>query len=198
MKAAALIPLLLVVTLTTCGTHPRRARAEILARERAAAPAAEDEKAEPEVFPRSWAGTYRGTLDVVGAGGKKQSVNMEFRISPTEKPERTSWVIGFEGQPKRNYELVTVDAEKGEYQIDERNSIVVPARLLGDELVSVFAVSGNQLVARYRLDGEKLTFEVTMWRQEATGSTGGKGGVPVVTTFDPQNVQRAVLGRVEE
>jgi hypothetical protein len=192
MKPVTLVTLGLVVMLTTCAAPPRPARAQKPPPEKA--PAA----APAKTFPAAWAGTYRGELEVFGSAGKRQKLRMEFLIAPTKDPKRVRWVIGYEGQPRRDYELVTTDAAKGEYEIDEKNSIVIPARLMGDELVSVFAVSGNQLVARYRLSKDTLTFDVTMFTQLAAGTTGGKDGIPVVSTYVPQNVQRAVLERVKD
>ena len=120
-------------------------------------------------------------------------------MAPTAKEDRVRWVIGYKGQPRRNYELVTVDAAKGQYKIDEKNSIEITAHLLGDELVSVFAVAGNQLVARYRLlNQDTLAYEVILWPQQASGLTGGQKGIPVVTNYTPTNVQKAVLKRVKE
>jgi len=193
MKMTTVFALLAVVVLTTCATRSRSARAQKAPDEKAAAPAPAAKKA----FPAGWAGTYRGKLEVVGADGKRQTLNMEFIIAPTAKKDRVRWVIGYEGQPKRNYELVTLDAAKGLYKIDEKNSIEISAQLIGDELISIFAVTGNQLVARYRLiDRNTLAYEIIMWKQQATGMSGGQGGIPVVTTYSPKNVQKAVLTSV--
>lgn len=161
-------------------------------------PAPEEKKADvPVEFPAGWAGTYRGDLVIQNAVGKRQTVPMEFTIAPTKKKDRVKWIIGYEGQPKRDYELVTVDAKRRLFKIDEKNSIEISASLLGGELISIFTISGNQLLARYRLDGDELTYEIVMWREIATALTGGRNGIPVVETFHPLNVQKAVLKRVE-
>jgi len=196
MKTATVLALLLVVALTTCATRSRPAQARNPT-EGEPAPAAKGIPPAAKPFPAGWAGTYRGKLEVLGADGTRQAVEMDFIVAPTSKKDRVSWVIGYEGQPRRNYELVTVDAAKGLYKIDEKNSIEITAHLIGNELVSIFAVAGNQLVARYRLSGETLMYEVILWPQQATGMTGGKKGIPVVATYTPRNVQKAVLRKVK-
>lgn len=163
----------------------------------AVALAAEEKARVPVEFPAGWAGTYKGDLVIQNAAGKRQVVPMEFTIAPTDRKDRVKWVIGYEGQPKRNYELITVDAKRRLYKIDEKNSIEISASLMGGELVSIFSVQGNQLLARYRLDGDELTYEIVMWQETATALTGGREGIPVVQTFTPANIQKAVLKRVE-
>lgn len=157
--------------------------------------AAAGEEPEPAAFPASWEGTWKGDLVIERAGAAAQVVPMSLVVKPTEAPDRWAFRIRYGEQPERPYELVVVDAEKGRYDVDEGNSIVIPSRLVGGELVSVFEVSGNRVAARYRLDGGKLHVDLLMSGAAPTGKTGGENGVPEVKVFAPLTVQRAVLAR---
>lgn len=150
---------------------------------------------EPVGFPASWEGVWKGDLVIERAGAARQVVPMSLVVKPTEKPDRWAFRIRYGEQPERPYEIVVVDVEEGRYDIDEGNSIVVPSRLVGGELVSVFEVSGNRIAARYRREGEKLVVDILMSGADATGTTGGGNGVPEVKVFAPLTVQRAVLAR---
>ena len=59
--------------------------------------------------------------------------------------------------------------DKGLALAHDGASIRIPAVLVGDELISDFAVSGNRLVASYRLSGETLHFRITMSTEASQG-----------------------------
>jgi hypothetical protein len=184
--------LLLIVALTTCAAPQRPARAEKEAKPEAA-------KAKKEAsFPDSWIGKWRGKLDVWGGDGKRQTLHMDFEVAKTDEPDRYRWVIQYQGQPKRNYELVVRDAEKGQYAIDEKNTIVIPAQYVAGDLISVFSVMGNHLAFRYRMVGEEIVLDVIMTKVAPTGKTGGEGRIPTVSHYGVRNVQRATLERVKK
>jgi hypothetical protein len=149
-------------------------------------------------FPESWAGTWRGPIRIVNADGRSQEVPMEFAVAPTDDPNRFQWKIRYGDQAVRNYELVAIDREKGRYEVDEKNSIVLPALFLDGELISVFAVSGNRIVARYRKTGDTVRISMLSTTAEAVGATGGEGRVPPVYGFDVRSVQTAEMTRVEQ
>ena len=121
-------------------------------------------------------------------------MGMGLDITPVEKGI-WRFAIRYEGQPVRDYRLLAVDGDPGRFEIDEGNGIRIPTFLIGDELVSHFAVSGNRLTSRYRAVPEGILFEVIMGSAEPAGRTGGEGGVPPVDVYDVRVVQRGVLSR---
>ena len=148
-------------------------------------------------FPQSWYGTWKGTLAIHAATGVRQTVPMELWVGATDDADRTQWTIVYgEGatRQERPYELVTLDAAAGKYEIDEKNSIHIPSTFFGKSLVAHFSVGGGWLVSQYRLEGDTLTFEILSGRAQG-GETGGEGAVPVVGWKPVGGYQRATLTR---
>ncbi len=166
-------------------------------------------------FPTTWFGRWTGQLSMYGDSGNVQQVPMEVRIGPTDQPDRFEWTLVYgEGNRRqvRPYELVAIDASKGKYEIDEKNSIRLPGRFLGGTFASQFRVGGSWLVSRYRLapsggaggasgasgdDGDpgdaRLVFEI-LTGPDVPRISGGEGA-PVVEGFDIIAYQRAELSR---
>lgn len=120
-------------------------------------------------------------------------------------PRRWKWTIiydGPQGRQERAYELVERDAAKGLYAIDEKNSIVLPASLIGGALVSAFEVGGTMLVSSDRFDAagpgpedDSIVVEIVSFPAGKAESTGQQGDVPEVKGYTPISIQRAVLTR---
>jgi hypothetical protein len=165
-------------------------------------------------FPDAWQGTWKGDAEARGSDPERapMTFTMELRVGPLEagldadpKPRRT-WTIvydGKQGRQERKYHLVDRDAGKGLYEIDERNSIVLPATLVGDALVCPFEVDGSMLVTTYRFDAagegpedDRIIFEIVTFPAAKPENTGGKDGVPEVKGYVAASVQRSVLKRV--
>jgi hypothetical protein len=149
----------------------------------------------PPAFPESWAGTWKGDLRILSPGRPEQTVPMEIVIGAAAEAGRWRWAIRYGEQPVRDYRLAVLDAAAGKCEIDERNGIVLPATQLGGELLSLFAVSGSRIEARYRLEGDVLRFEILSSAAEAGGRTGGRDGVPEVAWYAVRGLQRAELRR---
>ncbi|MDJ0521635.1 MAG: hypothetical protein QNJ90_06110 [Planctomycetota bacterium] len=145
-------------------------------------------------FPMSWRGVWQGTLKITPPGGKQAETRMFIAIRPTDDPKRWEFRLGYGQQPQRKYELVVRDAAKGRYAIDEKNGIVLPATYADGELFSYFSLNGSILLARYRLVGDFLHFDLTQTRLAPDVKTGGQG-TPEVGGHDVRVVQRAVLRR---
>lgn len=145
-------------------------------------------------------GSHRGTLRMFGDHGVRE-VPMGLDVEPVAGAEgRLRWVLRYgEGATAqaRDYLLLVDDAATGRYRIDEQNGIVLPARLCDGELVSVFAVGGQVLVARYRAVPAGLEFALesfgvaTDGSDPATATTGAAGVTPIAEVA----VQRALLRR---
>jgi hypothetical protein len=86
------------------------------------------------------------------------------------------------------------------YEIDERNGIVLPQRMLGGVLRSQFEVMGSRIDATYELlnagtADERIMCELVSYRSDQSVSTGGKDSVPEVKGWTPSTVQRVALRR---
>jgi hypothetical protein len=150
-------------------------------------------------FPASWEGTWKGPCRYLSVNGPSREFGMELRIWATDDPKRFIWEITYEMDGKRQvrpYELLVVDADAGRYAVDEKNSIVLDAYLVGgDTLMSHFTVNDAMLTASYRVEGDTMRVEITNVDAKIATETGGKEGAPKVTTNAVRGVQRALLER---
>ena len=156
-------------------------------------------------FPITWAGIYQGTLDIFTDKGLQQSVAMELEILPKNDTDHWIWAIIYGPDSiagRRSYELTTVDAEKGHYQIDEKNSIILDAYLRGNIFVSRFSVMGNLLDCTYEKLEDDIIFTIVMGKEAGLIDTGGGvingDTIPSVQPFSIGVVQRGKLKRISE
>ena len=144
-------------------------------------------------FPEDYLGTWKGMLHIYPADAE---VPMSLRIGPAlVKDSVYEYVLTYHGKTEdvRQYTIHTADREKGLYRVDENNSIVLPERLLGRKLSSVFTVEGSTLMVTLELLAEEIVFEVFSWSADAPETSGGKADVPVVHSYVAGGYQRAVL-----
>jgi hypothetical protein len=124
---------------------------------------------------RPFLGRHRGTMRMKGAQGE-QRVPMGLDVQPVPgEPLMLTWVLRYgEGERAqvRDYRLLVDDAATGRCRIDERNGIVLPARLFGDELVSIFVVPGQTLVVRYRAVPGGVDFVLEAFDPDKATATG--------------------------
>ena len=152
-------------------------------------------------FPDAWLGTWRGTVTASNAQGVRSTFEMQLTIQRTEDPSRLIWQTIYEGQAGRqvrDYELVVRNSARGEYAIDEKNGIVLEARLLGGALYNWFKIRGARLLVRKQLhdagtEHERLSFEIVTSSDAATRQTGRD-----TTNYPVTSVQRAELRRTHE
>lgn len=125
---------------------------------------------------------------------------MQLHLLPTDSTHRFTWTI-FYGEDtiagKRDYELVILDAAKGLYAIDEKNTIVMEAYLLGGKLYNQFEVAGNLLLCTTELVSGNLVFEVISGKLQAVSKTGNQKfkeeDIPPVKAYPVMARQVAVL-----
>lgn len=161
------------------------------------APAAEAAAA-ASALPERWHGQWRGPMTSSVPGGKSQTIEMELHIAPTDDPARCTWTIVYiaDGQRQdRPYEIVAVDAEAGKYIIDEKNSIEIEGRMVGDVLHCPFSLGDVLLLATYRLEGESLHVSIVTMDTAEAPVTGGLDGAPQVALPQVRAVQWADLKR---
>lgn len=153
-------------------------------------------------FPSGWTGRWEGDL-IIHPAGAYQGVSMALEILPGDSLG-WHWTLIYIAQgreDRREYRLQPVDPAKGRWRVDERNGIILGARLLGNTLFSVFEVGGTMLQARYGLEGDTLRFEITTHGLQPI-PTGGipaeKDGeaVPEVKWYEVGVFQQAILRKV--
>ena len=153
-------------------------------------------------FPKDWKGKWAGELKIFTGEGLKQTLPMELHILPLDSSENWSWTI-FYGEDKvagkRDYILQPKDVEKGIWQVDEQNSILLDAYLFDGKLFERFEVMGNLLTTTTELQGDKLVWEIISGSLTKTTSTGdtvdGTDTIPEVKSYPINVMQRAVLRR---
>ena len=158
---------------------------------------------ENKLFPKSWEGTYLGTLEIFNAGkSTPQEVEMELIIEQVGMElDKWEWKIIY-GENKikgmREYQLIEKDKGKGEYIIDERNSILLNAQFINGKLFSRFSVMGNLILATYRKEGEYIYFEILSGNAKVEEYTGGEEDVTNVGNYNVNVSQVARLKKVEK
>ena len=155
-------------------------------------------------FPESWEGKWAGMLEVFKNTGKVQELPMQLHILPIDTASASSWtwtIIYGSGDDavERLYELMVVDEKKGQYLIDEKNTIKLEGYLLGGQFYQWFEVEGSRLLTKTELMDDTLIWEIVVSGNEPVSTTGDalfKGEeVPPVKAFGVTTLQRAVLKR---
>ena len=154
-------------------------------------------------FPNSWVGDWSGQLEIFNATGKLQELPMELHIHLLDTvPNAYTFQIVY-GEDKitgnRPYELITLDAAKGLYLMDEKNSIKMEAYYLNGKLVQWFEVEGTLLFTTTELVGEELLWEIVSGSSTPVSTTGNETvdgeEIPPVRTYPVGAMQRARLRR---
>jgi hypothetical protein len=161
-----------------------------------------DETIEADSFPQSWLGNWVGELNIYKENKLVQTLPMELEMLAIDTSENFVWAIIY-GEDKvagrRSYELEILDAEKGIYRIDEKNTIKLECYLFGNKLYSQFSVMESQILCTYEKVGDKMFFEIISGSTEPVSITGDKiveeEDIPEVKTFPITVMQKAVLIR---
>jgi len=158
-------------------------------------------------FPDSWVGHWRGPATLSAPGRPDLTFTMELRVTPLEDGEGYAWLVAFRdhagadpghGDQVHSHVLRPVDAAKGHWQVDHRNSIKLDSFFLGNALHTRFDMGQNSLDARYVMQDGAIEFHSTNFRRSALSVTGGKEGAPVVSSYELGAVQSARMIRVED
>lgn len=158
----------------------------------------------PAGLPPEWIGHFRGPSQVIAPGRPPLDFTMELIVAPTATEGEYTWTIIYDGaqaKQTRPYKLVTRDAAKGHFAVDEGNGIVLDCRLFGSTFYGQFEISGSRITTRESLENagtpeERLVVEMVTTDADAPSATGGKNGIPEVRSWLPVSLQRAVLKRV--
>jgi hypothetical protein len=147
----------------------------------------------PAPLPADWHGTWTGKLVITSPADLTTEVPVALAVEPIRGTDEVTWAVTYgEGGKKveKGYKLVPVAGKPGRFRIDERNGIVLDARLVGGVLYSHFEVGGNWLTARYELRDGAIRFEVTSAKPAAEKTGDGK-----VQGYPVESVQAAELKR---
>lgn len=148
-------------------------------------------------FPQSFAGNWKGVLIWTVAGKMPQTFTMRLNIQPADSGRYTWQIIyGDDLKDNRPYLLTPVDAAKGHWVIDERNSIILDSYWIGGRFTGAFSVQGNTIVDQYWIENDGLHVEFISYAAKAVSTTGGTSTeIPTVDSYRVKSVQRGVLQR---
>lgn len=136
-------------------------------------------------FPDAYLGTWKGVLRMEPAGAE---VPMTLRLGPAiSKDSVYEYVLTYHGKTEdvRRYELHVTDKRRGFFSVDEKNSIVLNERLIGNKLISIFTVEGSALLITLELKENEIVFEVVSWPANDPKTSGAKTTYPRYTTTGP-------------
>ena len=155
-------------------------------------------------FPQSWLGYWEGNLDIFKENKIVQTIPMVLELLEIDSSENFTWAIIY-GEDKeagrRPYELAVLDAEKGQFLLDEKNSIKLEAYLFENKLMSWYEVMGSRILSVQEKRGDQMIFEIIFGNIEPVSVTGDQKfdgeDIPAVKTFPMGGYQRAVLRKVQ-
>jgi len=152
-------------------------------------------------FPEKYFGIYKGDLVINNTRGT-QTIPMEFHLKAGDSTDVYVYTLVYganEQRQERNYNLLAVNAEKGEYVVDENNGILLDAQWVDNTLYSSFEVQGNLLTTTERFHENTMDFEITFSSKESKKVTGTEGENPIeVISYPITVVQKAHLTKQPE
>lgn len=149
---------------------------------------------------KKWLGNWEGNMLIYKGDSIPTEIKTALHIKETDNPSRWEWTVVYgEGDKKQNrqYELVAINPTKGQYQIDEKNSIVLDAFYANNTFISHFEVAGNIIISTYRLDKLQIRFQNIVAKSELLQVSGGAENSPEVLSQKVVSLQTAVLSKIE-
>lgn len=147
-------------------------------------------------FPDAFFGKYKGTLNIEASKGSSLYA-MEFHLLPTDSSEIYKYTLIYgEGDTRqvRDYRLLTKDAEKGEYIVDEKNGILLDDRVVGNRMYAMFEVQETLLTTFITFEKDRMIFEIVATNTKNKNVSGGQtDSIPKVISYPITTVQRAIL-----
>jgi hypothetical protein len=143
-----------------------------------------------------WIGIWKGNLNILYPS-KIQEVPMQIEISKTDTHGKYKWFSKYgEGSSSisKEYFMIVKDENKGNWVIDEGNSIILDMYFTNNCFYSLFEVQNTILNSNYRLEGGKLFFEVLSAKTDTPNITGkNEGELYEVKSYPVFVVQKSVL-----
>ena len=88
-----------------------------------------------------WRGHRTGMALSLNAQGLEMKFQIDLMVGPKEGTDQLTWTLVYDGDPgksERPYLLATINAARGRFAIDQQNSIVLVATLIGNALSTRF------------------------------------------------------------
>lgn len=149
-------------------------------------------------IPKDWEGHWLGDLSIQYPGGQQKNTQMKLEILPTDSVNIWAWNIQYGENDKRNYLLKLKDIQKGLFEVDEQNGIVLKEVLIQNKLFSVFEVSGSILQGVTTFNEDQIVWEITSFRNDITEKSGGLNEeIPEVKSYFPGVYQRCELKKMK-
>lgn len=148
-------------------------------------------------FPKYYEGTWKGVLNIYTTTSDKpvQTLDMQLKILPVDD-KTWSWEIGYlvDGGDIRKYELKSINPQKNEWQIDEKNGILLSQVLLGNRLVGSFSIENTLIINSYEFNEANILVEFYSTQIKSEDKTGqGTDASPFVYNHKVGNYQKALL-----
>jgi len=147
-------------------------------------------------FPNDYFGIYKGDLNIHSVKGIKK-IGMEFHINKTDQNDQYQYMLVYifdEKRQERKYTLLTKDATKGQYLVDENNGILLDAQLFNNSLYFMFEVEGTIITTTLRFYKNDMNFEITATNKNKKVITGQENtDVTEVISYPITTVQKAQL-----
>lgn len=150
-------------------------------------------------FPKEYVGTYAGNLNIADASGVLQNVPMELIIKPTEDPKKFSYTLIYiisKKRDERKYTLIVVDPEKGLYDLDENNGILLRANYMRQTLFSTFEVNNRILNSSVEFKNDGRVFFNIIVTEKADPRKTGSEKIAVIS-YNTIVIQKAALRKVD-
>ena len=160
----------------------------------------------PDAFLGHWQGTLRITPVQDKTGNTPQpkggEVPMEIHIEKLAEGKGYTWRLIYNTGPRREvreYVLLPDAKQPNSFVMDERNGIMMDARLVGQGLFTQFKVQDAHktqdtlILARYERRGDVLDVEILAFDGKAPRTTKDSQGNFEVTSYVLRSVQRAEL-----
>jgi len=147
-----------------------------------------------------WLGEFAGILTMYSTTKAPSTIPMSIKNFATDTLGTYGWFLIYGEDEKsgtRSYYLKEVDAAKGHYVVDEKNSILLDSYLIGNKLISNFEVEGVSITSIYTLlDKDTISFEIIAGKSDNPNITGGQDEISTVTVNSVSGYHYGKLKRV--
>ncbi len=151
-------------------------------------------------FPAKWIGIWSGTLQMLPNSELQPEIEVSLQIEKSNEAGTYIWKTTYKtptGLVVKDYLLRETDAEKGLFEMNEQNGILIPSSFLGNELWSLFEVGGVLLTAIYQFSPESISLTISSARRADEMRSGGvilnNDSIPVVISYPVYAIQKVIL-----
>lgn len=144
-------------------------------------------------FPDSWCGRWEGQMMLFRGTDLMDSVKVNFEVAKIADESRWIWRTTYLGRDTivKDYILQAPEAGGNVYRLDEQNTIFLDCTYLDDRLYSAFSVNDQLLFSEYRMEDDRLIFEISIWGN-------AKAVTEDIDDFRMRNLQRVVMVRTAD